>query len=118
MYQFTPHIRDNVDFFKKIAATKSDRRKNDLLKEATADQILGLVEICANILKFNFTLNKHQKRRLAKYAEFYRSVARSRTEKSARKRLQEGSGVALGAILIPVLSVLAQHLLEKVISPA
>uniref|UniRef100_A0A914HMP1 RING-type domain-containing protein n=1 Tax=Globodera rostochiensis TaxID=31243 RepID=A0A914HMP1_GLORO len=35
-------------------------------QKATADQILGLVEICANVLKFNFRLTKRQKRRIAK----------------------------------------------------
>ena len=114
MYEFSPYIKENTAYFKKIAATKSDKRKNELLKEATADQILGLVEICANILKFNFRLNNRQKRRLSKYADFYRSIARARSEKSARRKLQQGSGIALGAILIPVLSVLAQHLLEKI----
>ena len=116
MYEFSPYIRENTAFFKKLASTKSDKRKNDLLNDATAEQILGLVEICANILKFNFILNTRQKRRLAQYADFYRSIARSRSEKTARKKLQKGSGIALGAILIPVLSVLAQHLLEKITS--
>lgn len=114
MYEFSPYIRENSEFLKKIASTKSDRKKDELLKTASADQILALVEICANILKFNFKLNKRQRKRLAKYADYYRSIARSRTEKTARKRLQEGSGIALGAILVPVLSVLAQHLLEKI----
>lgn len=116
MYQFSPYINENISFFKKLASTKSDKKKNDLLKEANADQILGLVEICANILKFNFHLNKRQKRRLSKYADYYRSIARARSEKSARRRLQQGSGIALGAILVPVLSVLAQHLFEKITS--
>jgi hypothetical protein len=116
MYEFTPYIKENVEFFKKLSSTKSDQRKNDLLNQATADQILGLVEICANILRFNFELNNRQKRQLARYANYYRSIARSRTERTARKRLQQGSGIALGAILVPVLSVLAQHLLEKITS--
>ena len=86
MYHFSPHINENVQFFKKLAFIRSDKKKNDLLKEATADQILGLVEICANILKFNFQLNKRQKRRLCKYADYYRAIARARTKKTARKR--------------------------------
>ena len=116
MYQFSPYINENAAFFNKLASIKSDSRKNELLKEASAEQILGLVEICANILKFNFRLTNPQRRRLAKYADYYRSIARSRSEKTARKRLQQGSGIAMGAILIPVLTVLAQHFLEKITS--
>lgn len=114
MYEFSPYIRENAEFFKKIASTKSEKKKNILLRDATAEQILGLVEICANILKFNFSLNRNQRKRLAEYADYYRAIARSRSEKTARKRLQQGSGIALGAILVPILGALAQHLVEKI----
>lgn len=115
MYEFSPYIKENTAFLKKLASTRSEEKKNKLIENATVEQILAIVEICANILRFNFTLNNNQRKRLAKYADYYRSIARSKTEKTARKRIQQGSGIALGAVLIPVLSVLAQHLLEKVI---
>ena len=113
MYEFSSRIRENTAFLKRLASTKSDTKKNELIEKATADQILAIVEICANILSSNFKLNKRQRRRLAQYANFYRDIAGSRSEKTARKKLQQGSGIALGAILVPVLSVLAQHLFEK-----
>ena len=113
MYQFSPRIRENTAFLKRLASTKSDKKKNELIEKATADQILAIVEICANILSANFKLNKRQRRRLAQYADFYRDIAASKSETSARIKLQKGSGLALGAILVPVLSVLAQHLLSK-----
>lgn len=115
MYEFSPYVKHNVDFLQKLASTKSDKKKNSILLEASAEQILAIVEICANILKFNFTLTKNQKRKLSKYADFYRSIARSKTEKGARKRIQQGSGIALGAILVPVLAELATHLVQKII---
>ena len=114
MYQYSPYVRGNFEFLQKLSKTRSDKKKNSLLLNASAEQILAIVEISANILKFNFTLNKNQKRRLAKYADFYRSLARSRTEKGARRKLQEGSGLALGTLLIPVLTTLASHLIEKI----
>jgi hypothetical protein len=113
MYEFSPCIRENTAFLKKLASIKSEEKKKDLIEKATVDQILAIVEICANILKFNFTLNNRQRKRLAQHADYYRSIARSRTEKTARKRIQQGSGIALGALLIPVLSALASHLIEK-----
>ena len=116
MYEFSPYIKENTAFLKKLASTRSEEKKNELIKNATVEQILAIVEICANILKFNFTLNSSQRKKLAKYADYYRSIARSRTDKTARKRIQQGRGIALAAVLIPVLSVLAEHLLKKVIS--
>ena len=116
MYEFSPCIRENTAYLQKLASTKSEERKRQLIENATADQILAIVEICANILKFNFTLTKGQKRKLAKYADYYRSISRARTQETAKRRIQQGSGIVLGAILAPVLSVLAQQLLEKVIT--
>jgi hypothetical protein len=72
------------------------------------------VEICANILRYNFILTPGQKRRLIKFADYYRTIARSRSEKTARNRIQQGSGIALGAILLPIVGALAEHLIQKV----
>lgn len=110
---YSPYIRENVDFLQQLASTRSDRKKNTLLLNSTADQILAIVEICANVLKFNFPLTRKQKRRLIKYADFYRSIARVRTEKSARHRLQEGGAIPIAAILTPVLIALAEHAVSR-----
>jgi leucyl-tRNA synthetase len=114
MYSYSPYIRENVDFLKQLAANKSDRKKNALLLQATSDQILAIVEICANVLKYNFSLTEKQKRKLAKFADYYRALSRARTERSARNRLQQGSGVALAAILAPIVGALAERLIQKV----
>ena len=114
MYNYSPYIKENLEFLQKLAKTRSDRKKNTILINASADQILAIVEICANILKFNFTLTKRQKRKLIKFADFYRTLARTRSEKTARRKLQEGSGIAIGTLLIPVLTTLASHLIEKI----
>jgi predicted esterase YcpF (UPF0227 family) len=114
MYSYSPYVRENTEFLKQLASAKSDRKKNALLLTATSDQILAIVEICANVLKYNFTLTDKQKQKLAKFADYYRALSRTRTEKSARKRLQQGSGVALAAILAPIVGALAEHLIQKV----
>ena len=113
-YQFSPYIKDNANFLTKLAKTRSEKRKRSLLLEATPDQILAIVEICANVLKNNFVLTARQRRKLAQYADLYRSISRSRTETTARNRIQEGGQLAIASILAPVLSVLAQNLLDKV----
>jgi len=114
-YKFSPYIEANHEFLKRLAKTKSDHKKHSLLVKATPDQILAIVEICANILKNNFILTNPQRKRLANYAEYYRSIARSRTEHTARHRIQQGGQLAIATLLAPVLSVLAQSLLDKVI---
>jgi len=114
-YKFSPYIHSNAEFLKQLAKTRSEKRKHSLLVHASPDQILAIVEICANILKNNFVLNNQQRRKLARYADYYRSIARSRTERTARHRIQEGGQLAVATLLAPVLSTLAQKLLDEVI---
>ena len=114
-YQFSPYIKENVNFLTKLAKIRSEKCKRTLLLEATPEQILSIVEICANVLKNNFILTTRQRRKLAQYADLYRSISRSRTETTARNRIQEGGQLAIAAILAPVLSALAQNLLDKLI---
>jgi hypothetical protein len=113
MYKYSPHIIDNIDYLNRLVKTKSDRKKHTLILNATSEQILSIVEICANVLRSNFTLTNRQRQRLAKYADYYRAIARSRSEKTARNRIQQGGQLAIAALLAPVLSVIAQHLLDR-----
>ena len=115
MYDFSPYIKENTPFLKQLASTKSEKKKNRLIQEATTDQILAIIEICTNILQFNFILNKRQRRKLSKYADFYRILAKSKTEETARRKLQQGNGIVLGALLAPILTTLAEQLLSKII---
>lgn len=114
-YEFSSYVVKNAEYLNKLAKTKSERKKHTLLLNATPEQILSIVEICANILKSNFALTNKQKQRLAKHADLYRSIARSRSERTARNRIQQGGQLAIGALLAPVLSVIAQTLLDKVL---
>ena len=115
MYNYSPYIEDNLEYLQSLTKTKSVKKKKKLLLNATTDQILAIVEIIVNVLKSNYILTKRQKNKFGKYADHYRSIARSRTEKTARKRIQEGGGPEL-AILVPILSVLADQLMQKVLS--
>ena len=117
-YKFSQNVVKNTDFLNRLARTKSNRIRHALILEATPDQILSIVEICANILGSHFILNKQQKNRLAKYADYYRSIARSKSEKTARQKIynginQEGGQLAIATLLAPVLSTIAQSLLDK-----
>uniref|UniRef100_A0A915P1W9 Uncharacterized protein n=1 Tax=Meloidogyne floridensis TaxID=298350 RepID=A0A915P1W9_9BILA len=112
-YNYSPYVKDNFEFLQQLSKTTSDKKKNALILSASADQILAIVEICANILKNNFTLNRRQRKKLSQFADFYRAIARTRTENSARNRIQQGGSAALAAILVPVLGALAEHIIHK-----
>lgn len=114
-FEYSPYITENLEFLKQLASTKSNKRKNILLLNSTTDQILAIIEISANILKSNFPLNNRQKNKLKKFADFYRNLARVRTERTARKRLQDGGAIPIGAILVPILAALGQQLIERVL---
>ena len=112
MYNFSNYIKNNCEFLQKLAKTKSERKKQKYISIADRDKLLAIVEICTNILKANFPLKNHQRKKLSRNAEYYRKISRARTEKSARNRIQTVA-VALAAILAPVLGSLAQHILDK-----
>ena len=114
-YHFSKYITDNAQFLNRLAKTKSDKIRHALLLKATPDQILSIVEICYNILKANFVLTTRQRKRLASFADLYRGIARSKTERTARHRIQEGGQLAIAALLAPVLSEIAGSLLNKVL---
>jgi len=113
-YEFPTYITENNEFLRKLSKTKSENRKNKYISEASKEQILALVEIIANILKGNFPLKRNKRVKLSKSADYYRSVARARTERTARNRLQTGGHIgALAAILSPVIGAIAQHFLDR-----
>ena len=112
-YEFSPYLIDNKDFLQKLSKTRSERIRKNHLDKATSEQLFAIVEIIKNILRGNFPLPKRRRQKLAPFANYYRSVARSRSERAARERLQTGGAVPLAAILAPVLGAIAQHILDR-----
>lgn len=106
-------IIENKEFLKKLARTKTPSIKEQLLVNATTAEILSIVEICYNLLKFKIPLTPSQKRKLAVHANFIRKLSRTRSEKSARKILQKGGGPVLAALLVPVLAEIAKTVYNK-----
>lgn len=116
-----PLILKNYSFLKNLCRTKSNKKRCSLLSCASREQLLSLVEVCANILSDNFRLNKRQKTRLIPHANTIRRLARARSEKGARIiiREQTGSGApaVFASLLAPVIVEAAQHLISKVFKP-
>ena len=113
-YNFPKYIVENQEFLKKLSKTKSKNTFERLLVNATSDQILAISEIIHNILKGNCPLRKDRRRRLAKNANYYRKIARSKSEKTALKNIQSGVQLnLLSAVLAPILS---QSVLDKALN--
>lgn len=114
MYDFPEYIHKNREFLGQFTKTRSANKRSQLLRQADREKLLAIVEICSNILKGRIPLNRRQRKRLADSADFYRSIARARSEKTARHRIQTGGSLgALAAVLSPLLGVLAQRILDK-----
>ena len=110
-----PRILDNYKFLRKISKSKSEQRRLSLLRNANREQLLSLVEVAANILSSNFSLTNRQRQKLAPHASYLRSLARIRSERGAKRIVvQRGNGIALSALLIPVITEATRLLLSKV----
>jgi hypothetical protein len=110
-------ILKNFDFLKQLSRLKSEQKRNHLLKNATCDELLAIVEIATNILKGGFCLTKRQRNKLTPFAQYIRKIAKLRSERGARKYFnnQQGGQVGiLSALLAPVLVEAAQHLISKI----
>lgn len=109
-------VLDNYDFLKKVARCRSEKKRMDLLHNATSNELLALIEISSNILKGNFCLTSKQKKRISPYASYLRELSRIRSEKGAKRfvRNQKGGQAVLGALLAPILVEAAHHLISKI----
>jgi hypothetical protein len=113
--QISTTVCQNKDFLKKLARTKSERKIKRILKSASCDQLLAIVEICLNFVRSRFKLTARQKNRLLPYVDLVRSMSRSRTFKGARKIMQKGSGAVglFGALLTPIILELARAFIKE-----
>jgi hypothetical protein len=110
-------VLENYNFLHKISKTKSDKKRNDLLKNSKPIELLTLVEIAKNIKnnKAGYKFHKKSFNRLAPYAECIRKLSRAKSEKAARNLvIQNGSGF-LPSLLIPVLAEAAQQIISRYI---
>ena len=76
-----------------------------ILKGASPDLIKALSECSLNVLKGHVHLTRDQKRRLCKYKQTLRLLAKKSTSVKRRKQLLQKGGF-IGALLKPVLGVL------------
>ena len=103
-------VSRNFLFLNKLAKTKSEKKRDHLLKNATPQELATIVEIAHNVVKSRFKLSPAKKRKLVPYATPIRELSRSRTITSAKRVLQNGRGFPLASLLIPVLLAAGERL--------
>jgi len=109
-----PRILENYTFLRKIAKSKSYRKRLNSLRNANRDELLALVEVCSNILSSNFKLTTRQKNKIVPFANYIRKLARIRSESGARNIvLQTGAGIFLPSLLIPILAEATRYLISS-----
>jgi hypothetical protein len=74
-----------------------------MIASASPEEILTLLEITINMLRFRVKLTALQRKRLAAHAEYLRKLSRARTEKSTRHILQQEGGAVLPSLILSFL---------------
>jgi hypothetical protein len=109
-----PRIIRNFAFLKKLSKIKSEEKRENILQQASREELLAIIEIALNILRFNFRLKERQRKRLIPFAPYLRQLAAVRSEKSARRVInQKGTGPVLAALILPVVAELARVLIGR-----
>lgn len=97
-------VLNNILFLKKITKSKSDKKRQQLLRLATSEELFSIVESAYNLLKSRFKLTARQRHRIVPHLAVLRKIGRSRSQRGVRRLLQRGGGLgALPAILTPIL---------------
>ncbi|KAL3109570.1 hypothetical protein niasHT_011208 [Heterodera trifolii] len=107
----------NESFLEKLCNAK---KANDLIRDATDEQLLCLVEICLNILKGRVPLRTQHLNKLKAHALVLRRLARTRCSRSAKKvLLQKGDGLPaiVGLIASIALPLIADHTKRYLLVP-
>ena len=97
----------------KTIATVSPKLRRKILENGNLQLIKAIVECIENVLKGNITLEENSFKKLKKHKASLRKVAKAGNKLSQKKKviIQKG-GAFLPALLLPVISVLAERLLR------
>jgi len=106
-------VLECVPTLEKIARSRSEKRRKELLKEAKNCIFFAISEISLNILNGNISLTSYQKNKLRPFRNKIRKIASKTVNLPERKKLIIQSGGFLSSLLIPSLSLLADIIARK-----
>ena len=91
------------------------RKRRDLLQKASLLFIKTIVECIENVMTGNIQLKSECKEKLRKYKAILRKIYNSENKLRAKKEIiVQNGGAFLPALLVPVVSILAEKLLRKI----
>lgn len=105
----------NVKFLKKIAKCSKSKR-DKLLLSATHDQLHCLSEIAYNTLKGNLDFKNHSVKKLKRFKNEIRKLAKKSTALKKKKELLTQRGGFIPLLLSPIISALVSGAISKVIT--
>lgn len=102
----------NFSFLRNLAKTRSLKKRVEMIDKATKEQLLAIVEIVSNVVKYKtFCLDKRQAKKIKPYEKYLRKLSNVKTQRQAQALLQKGGGLGiLPSLLIPVLVEVARSL--------
>jgi hypothetical protein len=101
-------LEANLPFLKKLQKVRSKKKRREILKKASLEQVKALCDVCTNILSGCVPLTPSQKTKLSRHAYAIRTLGGSKKTSLRNKRqilIQKGG--VLPAILAPLLSIAA-----------
>ena len=107
-----PRVLENYKFLQDITKTKSIKKRSAIIKNASPNELLTIVEVAKNILSSNFPLTGRQKNRLLPFVDSIRKISRARSKLGTRKFIQNGNGLnIIPSLLLPIIVEAAKHLI-------
>lgn len=90
------------------------QKRKILLKKANLEFFKSIIECVENVMKGNIQLKKECKEKLKKYKSILRKVFNSGNELKVKKKIiVQNGGAFLPALLMPVITTLAERLLRR-----
>lgn len=90
------------------------RKRRDLLEKANLQFIKSIVECIENVMSGNIQLKRECKQKLKKYQAILRKIFNSENKLKKKKEIiVQNGGAFLPALLVPVISILADRLLRR-----
>lgn len=98
----------------KILVSSPPKLRRKILETGSLQLIKAIVECIENVLKGNIAIEESELKKLKKHKSTLRAVSKAPNKLSQKKKviIQKG-GAFLPALLIPVITVLAEKLLQK-----
>lgn len=104
-----------LPWFKKLVKTRNKSSRRKFFKKAPKKVLKSLREIIKNILNGKIRLKNQQKRRLRRYKNVMRTLSNNNFSEKRRKTILIQKGGFLPNLLVPIISLLASSIVQKIL---